>query len=1058
MKLRGLFIFLASLLAYAPAVAQAATGPVKEATPTPSPKPLDQLRFRNVGPQVSGGRLGAVAGTDGDSSLYYVGAAIGGVWKSTNAAQTWSPVFDDQDVGAIGAIAIDPNDENVVWVGTGEGAPRNDVSQGDGVYRTSDGGKTWQRVLPLHNSLISKILIDPRNANTVLVGALGDPFADSNDRGLYRTTDGGATWTKNLYVDARTGVSDMDAVARAPGVVYAGMWPYRRTGWSSESGGTQGGLFRSSDFGVTWQRLSGNGLPTDATGRIGIAIAPSNPQRVYALIESKQGLLWRSDDGGSTWRMMSASTLIDERPFYYTHVFVDPTNQEHLWALSVATAVSDDGGKTFVVGIHGIHGDNHAMWLSHDAKRIIEGNDGGPAFSFDDGKSWHMPHNLPIAQLYHVGFDRMKPYDVCAPLQDNGVWCAPNNGLGGDSISSSQWLNMGGGDGTWVLPDPRDPAVVWLTSGGGNFAGELDIMNVRTNESRSAGPYFHDQNVVDPKNLRYRFNWETPIAFDPFDARVAYLGGNVLFRSTDRGYHWRRITGDLTRNVAMHQVVTGGITLDGTGAETSDSLLYIEPSILRRGELWIGTDDGYVQLTRDGGRTWRNVTPPVAVQYGRFAGISASSRSPGTAYVVYDAHMVGDRAPYFFATRDYGMHWTRMGAGQLPADQEARSVREDPRNPNILYAGLEDSLWASFDRGSHWQDLRLNLPATSIRDVRVHPDSDDLVVATHGRSLYILDDLTPLQQWQSAMNAHPGFLFPVRSAYHWNLHGYFDTHNDGAAPPYGAIVTYYLSRPASRKPTAVVLDAAGRVVKHIDDDSVTNQAGFNRFTWDLYEDAPEDWNFTPPWNKGYSDGAPVLPGTYTVVVNVDGWTLRRPLTVLQDPRTHWTRAQLAQNQAAVRQLFDDFSRVDRALNALSTVINEAPLRVRALKAAGNGSLASRVSAAGDAAQALLLTVTQNPQHNQDDDFLVDVLRERLQAHIGAFGSTFGPPTQAQLQESAALHALANERMAAVQGFETAMLAPIEIALREAKQPPLATLTAKPEIFDTGEGARRGGKP
>jgi len=502
--MRRLIFLCALFLACSPHPAGAAE--VKE-TPKPSPTPgfFDQMRFRSLGPAVSGGRLGAVAGTDADSSLYYVGAAGGGVWRTTNAGQTFVPVFDSQSVAAIGAIAIDPRDSKVVWVGTGEGAPRNDVSQGDGVYRSADGGHTWSRVLPLADSLIAAIAIDPRDSNTVLVAALGDPFADNTGRGIYRTTDGGKTWQKTLYVDARTGASDMAASVKEPGVVYAGMWPYRRTGWSSDSGGLQGGLYKSADFGATWQKLIGNGLPSGETGRIGVAVAPSDPQRVYALIESKQGILWRSDDGGATWKLVSTNTLVDERPFYYTHVFVDPTNEDHLWALSVHLDVSTDGGKTWRLGARGVHGDNHAMWISKDAKRIIEGNDGGPSFSFDDGATWQMPHNLPIAQLYDIGFDRANPYHVCAPLQDNGVWCATNDGLSG-SISSSQWQNMGGGDGAWVVPDPAHPWIVWLSSGGGNFAGAMDVLDTSTNEDRTVTPYLHDQNVVDPRNLKYRFN------------------------------------------------------------------------------------------------------------------------------------------------------------------------------------------------------------------------------------------------------------------------------------------------------------------------------------------------------------------------------------------------------------------------------------------------------------------------------------------------------------------------------------------------------------------------
>ena len=1006
------------------------------ATATPAPGPFDQLRFRNAGPQISGGRLGAVAGTDRDSSLYYAGAAGGGVWKTTNAAQSWTPVFDGQDVASIGAVAIDPRSENVVWVGTGEGAPRNDVITGDGVYRSADGGKTWQHVLPLRHALVAKIQIDPRDPDTVLVGVLGDPFADSAQRGVYRTTDGGKTWKKTLYVDARTGVSDMDATRS--GVVFAGMWPYRRTAWSSTSGGTQGGLYESADFGATWHRLSGNGLPPGPTGRIGIAIAPSDQQRVYALIESKSGLLWRSDDGGRSWSMVSRDTLIDERPFYYTHVYVDPTDENHLWSLSVHVAVSSDGGKTWKIGARGVHGDNHAMWISRDGKRIIEANDGGPSFSFDDGKSWQMPHNLPIAQLYHVGYDREKPYHICVPLQDNGVWCARSDPLGGGAITSSDWRSMGGGDGTWAVPDPANPRYVWMVSGGGNFAGDMEILDRRTNVSRTVSPYLRDQNAVDPKDLRYRFNWETPVAFDPFDPHVAYTGGNVLFETRDRGYHWRTVSGDLTRNDRSHQLVSGGITLDVTGAETSDTILSIEPSPVRRGEIWIGTDDGLVQLTRDGGRHWKNVTPPLPQPWGRFAMLAASRRDAGTLYAAYDLHLLGNRTPHVFVTHDYGAHWRDI-AGGLPQDQEVHSITQDPRNPRLLYAGLERGLYMSFDGGSHWSRMNLNIPATAIRDVRVQPDSDDLLVATHGRGVYVLDDLTPLQHYPVSKPQ----LFAVRPAIQWNQHRYFATHADGEGPAYGAIFTYYLPASQSRV-RAEILDSNGHVVRRFDAKQAGGgQAGFNRFTWDTFAPPPVPWTFTPKWNRGLEDGAPALPGTYTIVVHAGSTTMQRRFVVQQDPRTNYTAAQLRQNQRAVAGVVDDLSRVDAALNRLSTVMQEAPLRIDALQAAGNRTLASRVAAAAEKAKALLLSITQNPMNDQDDDFLTDILRERLLTQIETFES-FAPPAQAQLQENAALNALTRQRLHAVGQFEQGDLREIDASLRAEKLTPL-TAGGKPGV-------------
>ena len=1013
------------------------------------PSPLAQLRWRSIGPAVSGGRLGAVAGTNRDPYLYYVGAAGGGVWKSTNAGQTWSPVFDAEDDASIGAIAIDPQNTNVVWVGTGEAAPRNDVIEGDGVYLTRDGGKTWRHVLVLPDTLVSKILIDPVDPQRILVGVLGDPFAASPQRGVYRTTDGGKTWNKTLYLAPDTGVSDMADAAKAPGVVYAGLWEFRRTGWSLRSGGPHDGLYESTDFGATWAKLAGHGLPSGEEGRIGIAVAASNPKRVYALIQSKEGLLWRSDDAGASWRMVSDNTLIDERPFYYTHVFVDPTNENQLWALSVHNTVSIDGGKTFRITARGVHGDNHSMWIASDGKRIIEGNDGGIAFSNDGGTTWTWDNALPISQLYHVGYDRRNPYRVCAPLQDNGVWCAPSNPLDPRGVSSSQWRYVGGGDGTWALPDPLDPHLIWTSSAGGNYQADIAITDTRTDSVRSIPPYMRDQNAVDPKYLRYRFNWEAPIAFDPFDPHLAYYGGNVLFATSDRGSHWRVLGPDLTRDDRAHQVVTGGITLDGTGAETSDTILYIAPSHVRRGEIWIGTDDGLVQITRDGGKHWKNVTPPGLEPWGRFASLSASPQDAGTLYAAYDRHMAGDFTPHLYVTHDFGRRWRSIAHG-LPAGQPVRSVRVDPRSPSVIYAGLEESLWVSLDGGEHWQNFNQNLPAASIRDIRVQPDTHDLILATHGRGVWILDDAAPVAHLAHllATLSHGAIahsvptLFPVRPAYEWNEHRYWNTPSDGKGPPYGAIVTFWLNRPAARV-SADVRDASGRVVWIAP--RVTGQAGMNRFVWNLRSAKPRAWKFAPAWNNYYDAGPPVLPGTYTVEVRAGALTLRAPVIVKQDPRTRWTAAQLKARYVMERELYGDYGRVDRALNLLGTVVREAPLRVRALRRPGDGSTALAVAQAAAAAKVLMASITSNPGNDQDNDFLQDMLRERLQTQIDASGGTFAPPTQAQARETAVLHALANERVDAVRRFSADGLRSVDARLRAAKVPPLTHLTGKPAI-------------
>ncbi len=974
--------------------------------------------------------------------MYYAGAAGGGVWKSTNAGATWTSVFDGQDVQSIGAITIDPVEKETVWVGTGESNPRNDVTQGDGIYKTIDGAKTWTRVLMLHNSLVSRIVVDPRNTAHVVAAVLGDPFANSEDRGIYVTTDGGATWKKTLYAGPSTGASDLVADPKNASVLFAGMWQYRRTGWSSDSGGPQDGLFESTDGGETWTKLHGNGLPNETMGKIGLAIAPSNPQRIYALIETKHGLLWRSDDGGATWQATTADPLIDERPFYYSKIFVDPANADRVWTENVHMTVSVDAGKHFTITGRGVHGDHHGMWIANDGRRIIEANDGGVAFSRDGGATWQWEKNLPVSQPYHIGFSRESPYRICLGLQDNGMWCGPSNPLNPAGISSSQWMRTGGGDGTWTLFDPRDPRYVWQTAGGGNFAGALSIHDFTTSETREVGPYVRDQNVIDPKAMRYRFNWETPIAFDPFDRSRAYTAGNVLFTSSDRGMTWSRISPDLTRNDPSHEVVTGGITLDGTGAETSDTILFIEPSRAARGELWIGTDDGLVQLSRDGGKHWKNVTPAGIAPFGRFASISASSTDSATAYAVYDLHMTGDRRPYVFVTHDYGGHWTGIADG-LPSDDEARAILADPRVAHVLYLGLERSLWASWDDGASWQRISSNLPALSMRDIELQPDRNDLLVATHGRGAWILDDAAALQHYAQARRADV-YLVAPRDAIEWNRFSYWGTRTDGAGPEYGAIITYYMRSAASNAPTAEVIDEHGAVVRRFttheeagkEVGDLSNDPGFNRFAWDLTSEDVHPWTYAPQWNRTtFAGGAPVVPGRYTVRIHVDGRTYARAFVVRQDPRTHYTIAQLKERRARVQGLLGDLSRVDDALNTLGAVAANGPSRVAALNASGNTRLARSIDALVQQTPALIASFTSNPKNDQDNDFLPDVLRERLQTQIDTYFDSLAPATAEQRREDAILHRLTQTQLAAFAPFAVTVRN-ADAQLRAAKMQPL----------------------
>ncbi|HTU83652.1 MAG TPA: hypothetical protein VMF61_16100, partial [Candidatus Acidoferrales bacterium] len=809
--------------------------------------PWANVKWRSVGPALSGGRVAAVAGTPQNDQLYYIGTAGGGVWKSDDGGATWQPVFDKISAPAIGAVAIDPTNQNVVWAGTGEANPRNDVSYGDGIYRTTDGGKTWVDMGLRETRHIARIAIDPRDSRHVVVAALGDPFKDSTDRGVYVTFDGGRTWDKSLYVSPASGGSDLAMDPKDPRVVYAGMWHFRRVPWTFTSGGPDDGLYKSTDGGKTWKRLTGHGLPEGLTGRIGLAVAPSDPRRVYALIEAKGGILWRSDDAGATWKMISNDTLVDQRPFYFSHIAVDPSNPDHVYAVSEMLAESKDGGKKFEAIAHGVHVDYHAIWIApNDSQRIMVGEDGGYALTTNGGKAWSFSRNLAIGQIYHVGLSDENPYTLCVALQDNNGFCGPSNSLDSGGILNRHWIDVIGGDGEWTVPDPVDPRYIWADLEDGVVA----VFDRKTEITQLVSPYrAYPSSFVGPFDVgkaRYRFNWDSPIGFAPWDGHIVWYGGNVVFQSTDRGQHWTVISPDLTRNLKEHQQPSGGpLAKDVSGAEYSDTILDIEGSPVTKGEIWVGTDDGLVQLSQDGGASWHDVTPPGTPQFARIETVAPSALVAGTAYAMADNHLVGDYAPYAYVTHDYGKTWTPIAAG-FPRDQYVRTIRPDAKNSQIVYAGLEQSMWVSFDGGSHWQQFNNNLPPVSVRDIRPQATFNDLVIATHGRAAWIVDDITPIQQLGDAERAGV-MLFPMRTSYEYHYHSNDEgTYTDfaGQNPPEGAIVDFYQAKPQKSAPAVEILDSTGRVIRSIsgthkvagkDVPYVTNVAGVNRVVWDFHE-------------------------------------------------------------------------------------------------------------------------------------------------------------------------------------------------------------------------------
>ncbi len=983
--------------------------PSPEPSPTLPPAPYNRLSWRSIGPAISGGRVAVVVGSPRNPKLYYLGAAGGGVWKTIDGGASWKPVFDAQHVPSIGAIALDPQNDDVVWVGTGETNPRNDVIAGAGLYRSGDAGKTWHYVGLRETEQISKIAIDPHDPRRLVVGTMGDFFRDSTARGVYRTSDGGKSWTQALYLGPASGTSDLAVDPHDFNVMYAGMWHFRRLPWTFTSGGPDDGIYKSVDAGATWQRLTGAGLPAGIMGRIGLAVAPSDPKRVYALIESKDGILWRSSDAGASWKLVSKDTLADQRPFYFTHVAVDPKNADHVFAVSEMLSESKDGGATFKeIAKDSVHVDYHSIWIApDDPTRIIVGEDGGFALT-QDGEHWSFSENLAIGEVYHVGYDDGTPYRVCASLQDNSAFCGPSSALDSSGNSNRNWESVVGGDGVWTWPDPTDPNIVWSDS----QDGSLSLYDRRSQRNTSVQPWFATADEAFDLSLgKYRFNWSSPIAFAPWDPHTVWFGGNVVFETSDRGATWRPISPDLTLDNKAHQRPSGGpLAYDVSGAEFTDTILDIEGSTLSRGEIWVGTDDGLVQVTRDGGSHWHKVTPP-APPDGRFEIVAPSTLRAGTAYAALDRHFVGDRTPYAFVTHDFGAHWASIAAG-LPPNQPVRAIRPDTRAPGLVYAGVENGLYLSYDGGAHWRAFGPELPPAPVYDIRIQPRYNDLLLATHGRSLYVFDDLSPVQGLPAAQRAG-GALFAPRPAYQFSLHGdeentYTNYYAKNVAA--GALLSFYQGAPAASAPPIRIFDARHALVHTIAGmrcadgkpvPSVTNDRGLNRTVWNLREDGPQRWNGAARESyKGPRSGPQVVPGDYTVEMTAGGRRVTQPLSVRADPRVSFTAEQYAAAHAFATAQTAKLSAVDVALNRLDATIAAAQKK--------------NLPAVVARAQSVRSELTADYHNDEDSIGRPGKVRENLLG-LDLVGDN-GPPAAAALELAARIDVLYVAAMRDVSAF------------------------------------------
>jgi len=883
-----------------------------------------RLEWRNIGPAIMGGRTTDVEGVAGNPNVVYAATASGGLWKTTNSGMNWTPIFERQNTISIGDIALEPNNPEVIYVGTGEANTRNSMSFGDGVYKSTDGGKTWQHLGLKDSERISRIVINPLNPDMVYVGALGHAFGPNEERGVFMSSDAGKTWQKTLYIDNQHGVCDLDVDPANPNILYAAMWHFERKPWTHSSGSESGGVFKSVDGGRTWKKLT-EGLPK-LLGRIGVKVSPSNPNVVYVMTESKEGALYRSENRGENFKMISKeASKIVSRGFYYTDLRVDPTDENRVYAVASSLHLSIDGGKTWRRISNRTHGDYHSLWIDpKNPNRIWQGQDGGIAVSYDRGENWEVVNNIPLAQFYQVHVDNRQPfYHVMGGLQDNGTWVGPSR-TREPGIFNDHWKMVSFGDGFHAINHPENPELYLTESQGGSV--------VRTNmamaEQQSA--------VIQPRRndggpigqLKYRFNWNTPLVLSPFDANTVYCGSQFVLKSTDFGRTWEAISPDLTTNDPEKQKDAGGpVWMENTTAEYHCSIISLAESPVKAGMIWAGTDDGNLHLTNDAGKTWTNLTKTTGVPaFSPVSHVEPSRTSAGMAYVSFDRHMFDDFRPHIFKTSDAGKTWKNI-SGNLPEKAYVWVVREDPKNANLLYAGTELGVFASYSGGSNWVPLNLkNLPTVAVHDIQIHPRENDLILGTHGRSVYIFDDATPIQQMTPELTNLAMHIFDVRPAMRFgsgfSRYGIGNKPYVGPNPKYGALITYYLKDKPDEKTTVKmqILDTSGKVIRELNE--IAKNKGLNRAAWNLRHDPPKPRK--PPTDEerefqqffGGANGPQVLPGRYTAKLIVGDKTLEKPIEVRLDPTLQVQLADLQMQSNHALALRDMQNSVNEALKWL----------------------------------------------------------------------------------------------------------------------------------------------
>lgn len=975
------------------------------------PSVATQLRYRYIGPV--GNRVSAVAGVVGDANVYYAGAASGGIWKTTDAGIHWEPIFDNHQVSSIGALAVSRSDPNVVWAGTGEPFIRSHISLGNGVYKSTDAGRTWKRMGLEESGRIGRIVIDPGNPDVVIIAAQGHSYGPQQQRGIFRTRDGGANWERVLFVDENTGAIDIVMDPTNPRVLFAATWQLLLKTWGRESGGPGSAIHVSRDGGSTWTKLEGNGLPTHTIGKVGLAIAPSNPNRLYALIETGDGVpykgqptdngeLWRSEDGGNSWRVASYDRNLACRQPYYTRMAVSPDNPDETYYLCATFSRSMDGGATNrgagfgggggggggvgggqqVAGppLSSPGGDNHDMWIDPtNPNRMAVANDGGVSISTTRARTW-LRQQLPIAQMYHVTVDTRVPYYVYGNRQDGPSYRGPSNSRTGGGIQRSEWHGVLGGESGFATPDPVDTNIIWSSASGSGARGGIMVrFDQRNRQGHNVEIWPLSTGGHPAADLRYRFIWNHPVLISPHDHNKVYAGSQHVHVTTNGGKSWRVISPDLTRNDKSRMGISGGLTPDNIGVEYWGTLMSIEESRVRRGVIWTGSNDGVVSVTRDSGAHWANVTPAIPINaahlWGSVDHVEPSRHDAATAFVVIDGHQEGNFDPWVFRTTDYGTTWKLIVDG-IPKSplSFANVVREDPVRRGLLYLGTENALYISFDSGDHWQSFNNNLPPAPVYGLVTQDRFNDLVVGTYGRGFWILDDLSPLQRLTPTVMAADAHLFAPRAAYRWrNIPGNYSMNDDptaGQNPPYGAAINYWVKAAPSAPVTIEILDSTRKVIRTFNDTARAG-GGLNRAYWDLRNDTTRSARMRtkPMYNEEFELGADgtraapgfggitllMPPGRYSVRLTVNGTAYTQPLEVRKDPSSAATIAEIHDQIRALLAIQRDHAAVAEMLNTIESVRAQVQALRRQL---ASDAAAADVRTAGDALERKFMDVEE----------------------------------------------------------------------------------------------------